>query len=116
MPPPVDRPVAALQATLRPSYPGECSHNTWLHLPISQEPTSPEGGRLAKPQIKADGNADAHRLPGVLVDPASPVERLLDADLNVVEAIRDLAARLVDRRADLSGALVEVFVRRALTG
>jgi hypothetical protein len=53
----------------------------------------------------------------VLLDPDAPVQRLLQASLDIVETLRDLAASQVDGVADVAGPLVEVFLgRRAGAG
>jgi len=69
---------------------------------------------LSHAEIKAQGEADADQLPGVLVDPGAPIQGLFEIELDIIEALADLLARGVNRLAQMGGMGVEVSLRRGV--
>lgn len=67
---------------------------------------------LAHPEVKSQGESDAHQLARVCVHPGAPVQGFLQVELDIVEAVADLLAGQVDGRAQVGAVGVKMMLGR----
>lgn len=89
---------------------GKSSLRTKNRTPFARARLLPAGSAHA--QVESQGEPQPDELAGVRLDPGAPVQGLLQAVLDVIQAVGDLAARQVDGLADVIGARVQVGLGR----